>query len=61
MISGFVLQKPGEKISKSKIMRPITDDADRKHFAGCDALLANSKLGTDTFFHEEELKISKRF
>ncbi len=63
MISGFVLAKPGEKISKSK-----KNGADapmeliERHSA--DAVrywAANSKLGTDTFFSEEELKISKRF
>lgn len=63
MISGFVLAKPGEKISKSK---NNTDDSPmnliEKHSA--DAIrywAANSKLGTDTFFSEEELKIAKRF
>ncbi len=63
MISGFVLAKPGEKISKSK-----KNGADapmeliERHSA--DAVRywsANSKLGTDTFFSEDELKISKRF
>ncbi len=63
MISGFVLAKPGEKISKSK-----NNDANSpmaiidNHSA--DAIrywAANSKLGTDTFFSEDELKISKRF
>lgn len=63
MISGFVLAKPGEKISKSK-----NNDANspmaliENHSA--DAIrywAANSKLGTDTFFSEDELKISKRF
>ena len=63
MISGFVLAKPGEKISKSK-----NNDSDspmdliENHSA--DAIrywVANSKLGTDTFFSEEELKLSKRF
>lgn len=63
MISGFVLAKPGEKISKSK-----NNGADspmaliERHSA--DAIrywAANSRLGTDTFFGEDELKISKRF
>nr|MDE6622041.1 valine--tRNA ligase [Lachnospiraceae bacterium] len=63
MISGFVLAKPGEKISKSK-----SNGADspieliERHSA--DAIrywAANSRLGTDTFFSEDELKISKRF
>ncbi|WP_310602655.1 valine--tRNA ligase [Anaerosporobacter sp.] len=63
MISGFVLAKPGEKISKSKnnaSNSPITlietNSADAIRYWA-----ANSKLGTDTFFSEEELKISKRF
>lgn len=63
MISGFVLAKPGEKISKSKSndsnspMALIeTHSADAIRYWA-----ANSKLGTDTFFSEEELKISKRF
>lgn len=63
MISGFVLAKPGEKISKSK-----NNGADspmaliERHSA--DAVRywsANSRLGTDTFFDEDELKISRRF
>lgn len=63
MISGFVLEKPGEKISKSKnndSNTPLT--LIENHSA--DAIrywAANSKLGTDTFFSEEELKLSKRF
>lgn len=63
MISGFVLAKPGEKISKSKHQdshSPMglieTHSADAIRYWS-----ANSKLGTDTFFSEEELKISKRF
>lgn len=63
MISGFVLAKPGEKISKSKKnasnspMQLIeTHSADAIRYWA-----ANAKLGTDTFFSEEELKISKRF
>jgi len=63
MISGFVLAKPGEKISKSKnngADSPVklieTHSADAIRYWA-----ANSKLGTDTFFSEEELKIAKRF
>jgi len=63
MISGFVLAKPGEKISKSKnngSNSPLTlienHSADAVRYWA-----ANSKLGTDTFFSEDELKISKRF
>ena len=63
MISGYVLAKPGEKISKSKgnggnspmdLIETHSADAIRYWAAG-------SKLGTDTFFSEEELKVSKRF
>lgn len=63
MISGFVLAKPGEKISKSKnngADSPVklieTHSADAIRYWA-----ANSKLGTDTFFSEDELKIAKRF
>ena len=63
MISGFVLAKPGEKISKSKnndSHSPMslieTHSADAIRYWA-----ANSKLGTDTFFGEDELKIAKRF
>lgn len=63
MISGFVLAKPGEKISKSKNNTQNSPmELIERHSA--DAVrywAANSKLGTDTFFSEEELKISKRF
>ncbi len=63
MISGFVLAKKGEKISKSKnnaSSSPVrlieTHSADVMRYWA-----ANSKLGTDTFFSEEELKTAKRF
>ena len=63
MISGFVLAKPGEKISKSKNNASASPtELIKTHSA--DAIrywAANAKLGTDTFFQEEELKISKRF
>lgn len=63
MISGFVFAKPGEKISKSKNNSKSSPMAlIETHSA--DAIrywAANSKLGTDTFFSDEELKISKRF
>ena len=63
MISGFVLAKPGEKISKSK------NNAAGSPFAlienhSADAIrywAASGRLGTDTFFSESQLKISKRF
>ncbi len=63
MISGFVLAKKGEKISKSKnnaANSPTalieTHSADVMRYWA-----ANAKLGTDTFFSEEDLKIGKRF
>lgn len=63
MICGFVLAKKGEKISKSKNNAPTSPkELIQKHSA--DALrywAAGAKLGTDTMFSEEELKISKRF
>ncbi len=63
MICGFVLAKKGEKISKSKNNAASSPkELIQKHSA--DALrywVAGSKLGTDTMFSEDELKISKRF
>lgn len=63
MISGYVLAKPGEKISKSK-----NNGADspmaliERHSADVVRYwAANNRLGTDTFFSEDELKISRRF
>ncbi len=63
MISGFVLAKPGEKISKSKsndTNSPMalieTHSADAVRYYA-----ANSKLGTDIYFSEDDLKVSKRF
>ncbi len=63
MISGFVFAKPGEKISKSKNNASSSPMALIKTHSA-DAVrywAANSKLGTDTFFNDEELKVSKRF
>lgn len=63
MISGFVLAKPGEKISKSR-KNAVSSPMDLIDMHSADAIRywsANSKLGTDTFFSEDELKISKRF
>ena len=63
MIRGFVLAKPGEKISKSKNNGSNSPMALIENHSA-DAVrywAANSKLGTDTFFSEEELRISKRF
>lgn len=63
MITGYVLAKPGEKISKSKnnaASSPMalieTHSADAIRY-----WTANSKLGTDTFFSADELKIARRF
>ena len=63
MVSGFVLAKKGEKISKSK-NNAVNSPASLIDSHSADVLRyhsANSKLGTDTFFSEEELKNSKRF
>lgn len=63
MICGFVLAKKGEKISKSKSNATLSPQAlIQMHSA--DAIrywAATAKLGTDTFFSEDELKSSKRF
>lgn len=63
MICGFVVDKKGEKISKSKNNGGGSPKAlIEKHSA--DALrywAAGAKLGTDAMFSEDELKISKRF
>lgn len=63
MISGFVLAKPGEKISKSK-NNDMNSPINLIESNSADAIrywTANSKLGTDTFFSEDELKLAKRF
>lgn len=63
MISGFVLAKPGEKISKSKNNGSASPNTLIENHSA-DAIrywAANSKLGTDTYFSEDDLKISKRF
>lgn len=63
MISGFVLAKKGEKISKSKSNSALSPtELIAAHSA--DAIrywAANAKLGTDTFFAPEDLALSKRF
>lgn len=63
MISGFVLAKQGEKISKSKSNAALdptvlisTHSADALRYWS-----ASAKLGTDTYFDVEELATSKRF
>jgi valyl-tRNA synthetase len=63
MICGFVLAKKGEKISKSK-GNASTSPKQLIEAHSADALrywAAGAKLGTDTMFSEDELKISKRF
>ncbi len=62
MISGFVLAKKGEKISKSKNNGKLSPkELIQNHSA--DVLrywAANAKLGADTFFAEEDLLPGKR-
>ena len=63
MICGFVLAKKGEKISKSKSNSELSPSALIENHSA-DVIrywVANSKLGTDTFFSVEELSIAKRF
>ncbi len=63
MISGFVLAKPGEKISKSKNNASNSPLALIENYSA-DAIrywAASNKLGTDTFFSEDEMKGSRRF
>ena len=63
MICGFVMAKKGEKISKSK-NNASSSPKELIERNSADALrywAANSKLGTDTMFSEQDLKISKRF
>lgn len=63
MISGFVLAKKGEKISKSKNNSSLVPKTlIEKHSA--DAIrywTAEARLGTDTTFGEEDLNSAKRF
>jgi valyl-tRNA synthetase len=63
MICGFVLAKKGEKISKSKNNSASSPRALIERYSA-DALrywAAGAKLGTDTMFAEEDLKLSSRF
>lgn len=63
MISGFVLSKPGEKMSKSKNNAGLSPQALMEKWSA-DALRywsAGARLGTDMYFDEEELTIAKRF
>ncbi|HPF56770.1 MAG TPA: valine--tRNA ligase [Clostridiales bacterium] len=63
MISGFVLAKKGEKISKSKANSELAPaNLIAQHSA--DAMrywAASAKLGTDTFFSPDDLAEAKRF
>lgn len=63
MICGFVLAKPGEKISKSKGNSKLTPQALVETYSA-DTIrywAASSKLGTDTFFDQQEMQeASKR-
>ena len=63
MVSGFVLAKKGEKFSKSK-QNATTSPSTLIQQHSADALRywsAASKLGTDTFFAQEDLAGAKRF
>lgn len=63
MICGFVMSNKGEKISKSKENSSLSPTALIEKYSA-DAIrywAANAKLGTDTMFSEDELKISTRF
>ncbi len=62
MICGFVLAKPGEKISKSKGNSKLTPQALMEAYPA-DMIrywAASSRLGTDTFFDERELNEAGR-
>lgn len=62
MISGFVLAKRGEKISKSKGNGADPAALIEEHSADAMRLwAANARLGTDTFFSPAELQPEKRF
>lgn len=64
MICGFVLAKPGEKISKSKGNAQLTPQALLKDYPA-DMIrywAASARLGTDTFFDRSEMEeASRRF
>lgn len=62
MVCGFVQAKKGEKISKSKSNSTLTPSGLIERYSA-DAVrywAASTKLGTDTFFSEEELQASTR-
>jgi len=62
MICGFVLAKPGEKISKSKNNAQLSpQELIRTYSAdGIRYWAANARLGTDTFFDIQEMQDSSR-
>ena len=63
MISGFVLAKKGEKISKSKNNAKMSPN-DLLDTYGADMIrywTASNKLGTDTWFDTKDIESSKRF
>ena len=63
MISGFVLAKKGEKISKSKNNAKMFPN-DLLDTYGADMIrywTASNKLGTDTWFDTKDIESSKRF
>jgi len=63
MISGFVLAKKGEKISKSKNNAKMSPN-ELLDIYGADMIrywTASNKLGTDTWFDTKEIEGSKRF
>ena len=63
MISGFVLAKKGEKISKSKNNAKMSPN-DLLDTYGADMIrywTASNKLGTDTWFDTKDIEGSKRF
>lgn len=62
MICGFVLAKPGEKISKSKGNAQLSPQKLVDMFSA-DAIrywAANARLGTDTFFDQQEMQDASR-
>ena len=63
MICGFVMAKKGEKISKSKDNASLSPNTLIGKYSadGIRYWAANSKLGTDTMFSEDELQTSNRF
>ncbi len=61
MISGFVLDQKGEKMSKSKGNVVIPQEIIQKHGADClRHWAAKASLGEDLRWNEEEIKASKR-